>query len=188
MTQPENQTILRNLVLEINNNLKDYIMDKKQEFVFSVDHVNRKIHVEKEFPAPLDKVWDAFTKEEQLSRWFAPEPWKVESKQLDFNEGGRWLFAMVGPEGEKHWSIVDYISIDPMKSYTAKDAFSDDKGNINQDMPQATWHNKFIDQGSSTRYQVDISFDSEEDLDGNLNMGFVEGYTACLNQLADLLA
>lgn len=163
-------------------------MKSNNESIFSIDKDNRKIHVEKEFSAPFEKVWNAFAKEDVISQWFAPKPWKVESKEFDFSEGGRWLFAMVGPEGEKHWSVVKFISIAPMKKYVAKDGFSDEEGNINEDFPQSTWFAEFVDQGDSTLYKLDLVFDSEEDLDANLKMGFQEGFTLCLEQLEELLA
>ncbi|WP_118194990.1 SRPBCC family protein [Albibacterium indicum] len=163
-------------------------MKSNQGLIFSVEKANRKIHVEKEFAAPLEKVWDAFAKEDQISQWFAPKPWKVESKDFNFAEGGRWLFAMVGPEGEKHWSVSKFISIDPLKGYVASDAFSDDQGNINEQFPQSTWHADFVDKGDSTLYRVDLVFDSEDDLNANLEMGFQEGFTVCLNQLEEQLA
>lgn len=163
-------------------------MKSNSEPIFTVDKDNRKIRVEKQFSAPVEEVWNAFAKEDQISQWFAPKPWRVESKDFNFEEGGRWLFAMVGPEGEKHWSIVHFQTIEPMKKYIAKDGFSDEDGNLSQDLPQSTWHNEFIDKGDSTVYQVDMVFDTIKDLEGNLEMGFQEGLTLCLNQLDEQLA
>ncbi|MCB4236053.1 SRPBCC domain-containing protein [Kaistella anthropi] len=40
-------------------------------------------------------VWDYFTKPELLDQWWAPKPWRCETSNLDFREGGKWNYAMV---------------------------------------------------------------------------------------------
>ena len=163
-------------------------MKSTQDLIFSVDRTNRKIHVEKRFAVSREELWNAFTRESIISQWFAPRPWQVESKEFDFSEVGRWLFAMLGPEGEKHWSFVEFISISPYEKYVAKDGFSDEDGNIDEELPQSTWHANFKDQADFATYELDLIFDTEEDFDTNLKMGFQEGFTLCLDQLEKLLA
>ena len=67
-------------------------------FDFTVDKATATIHVTREFAADLDLVWDAFTKAEILDQWMGPKPWRVQTKEMDFREGGRWLYAMISPE------------------------------------------------------------------------------------------
>ncbi|HYG14458.1 MAG TPA: SRPBCC domain-containing protein, partial [Bacteroidia bacterium] len=69
---------------------------------FNVDKANRKIKVTREFAAPLSQVWEAWTNSQVLDQWWAPKPWKAKTKTMNFTEGGYWLYAMVGPEGEEH--------------------------------------------------------------------------------------
>ena len=82
---------------------------------FVVDKENNKINVEREFDAPPDLVWSAWTESELLDQWWAPEPWKAETQSMNFTEGGYWHYAMVGPDGERHYGRADYKTIDPMK-------------------------------------------------------------------------
>lgn len=70
---------------------------------FSIDKKNRKISVEREYNAPVDRVWSAWT--ERPDKWWAPKPWKARTKGMDFREGGYWLYAMQGPEGEEHCGL-----------------------------------------------------------------------------------
>src|SRR5687767_13982427 len=95
-------------------------------------------------------VWDAWTKPEILVQWWAPKPWKAKTKSMDFREGGSWLYAMVGPEGEVHWSKADYKTITHLKSFSGLDAFSDENGNINESLPRTMWENTFTGNGDST--------------------------------------
>src|SRR5687768_8096768 len=95
---------------------------------FTIDKENKKIKVEREFDAPVARVWAAWTEQELLDQWWAPKPWKARTKTMDFREGGYWLYAMVGPEGEEHWARADYKSISPLRSFSAADSFCDENG------------------------------------------------------------
>lgn len=155
---------------------------------FSVDKENKKIKVEREFAAPVSKVWSAWTESHLLDQWWAPKPWKARTKTMDFREGGYWLYAMVGPDGSEHWSRADFKSIKPLKSYAGLDAFCDEAGNVNQTFPQSMWTNSFSERGDFTLVSVEVSYEKLEDLEKTLEMGFKEGFTAGLENLDELLS
>ena len=155
---------------------------------FDVDKTNKQITVEREFAAPVKTVWNAWTTPEILDQWWAPKPWKAETKSMDFRVGGRWIYAMKGPDGEKHWALADYKSIDPEKNYTALDAFCDENGNINQDFARMHWTNTFKVNNDSTIVNIVIDFDRLEDLEKIMEMGFKEGFQAAHENLDELLS
>lgn len=156
-------------------------------FDFTVNKENKSIHINREFDANVEMVWRAWTSPELLEQWWGPKPWKAETKSMDFREGGHWLYAMVGPEGEKHWSMVNYISINKERSFSAKDGFSDEHGKMNPDMPQNRWENHFSSKNEMTLVTIKLTFDTLEDLEKIIEMGFKEGFTMCLDQLDELL-
>lgn len=155
---------------------------------FSVDKENKKIKVEREFAAPVAKVWSAWTESHLLDQWWAPKPWKARTKTMDFQEGGFWLYAMVGPDGSEHWSRADFSSISPLKSYTGWDAFCDEAGNVDLTFPRSSWANRFSDQEGGTLVSIEISYEKLEDLEKIIEMGFKEGFTAGLENLDELLS
>jgi uncharacterized protein YndB with AHSA1/START domain len=152
------------------------------------DVTGKKIIVVRDFDAPVERVWRAWTDESILDQWWAPKPWKAETKSMDFREGGYWLYAMVGPEGERIWGRVDYQTIDEHKRFIAKDSFCDENGTSNEDSPSMTWTNEFIKTGDFTTVRVEISFAKEEDMNQILEMGFEEGFTMALGNLDEVLA
>lgn len=154
---------------------------------FSVDKDNRKIKIEREFAAPLSKVWAAWTESELLDQWWAPKPWKAKTKKMDFREGGFWLYAMVSPEGEEHYGRADYKSITTGKSFTALDGFSDSEGIIIKDFPQNKWDTNFKELSESTLVKVELTFDTIADLEKIIEMGFKEGFLSALDNLEELL-
>ena len=76
------------------------------------DLAAKKIHIAREFNAPIEKVWKAWTEPDLLEKWIAPKPWTAETKIMDFTVGGIWLYAMVSPEGQKHWVYAKFTAIE----------------------------------------------------------------------------
>ena len=81
-------------------------------FVFEPDLAAKKIHVVREFDAPIEKVWKAFTDPALFEKWIAPKPWTAKTKTWDFTVGGVSLYAMVGTEGQKHWVYAKFTAIE----------------------------------------------------------------------------
>jgi uncharacterized protein YndB with AHSA1/START domain len=69
---------------------------------------------------------------------------------MDFREGGKWLYDMVGPEGERHGGIELYDKIKVKDYFTGKDAFTNENGEINENMPVSTLKNTFIPTENGT--------------------------------------
>ena len=153
----------------------------------SKDLANKKLVIVREFDAPLEQVWEAWTESHLLDMWWAPKPWKAQTKTMDFREGGSWLYCMVGPEGPGSWCRADFKKISTHKSFTAIDAFCDENGNINQDFPIMHWKNEFSETDSGTKVEVEISYSSVADIEKMLEMGFEEGFTSALGNLDELL-
>lgn len=159
-----------------------------KETIYRKDTANKKMFVTREFDAPVDDVWKAWTDSNILDQWWAPKPWKARTKSMDFREGGTWLYYMEGPEGEKSWCRVDFKKIVPLKSYEGLDAFCDEKGNITNDFPSMDWKVVFILQGNQTKVEVEITFASEADIEKIMELGFEEGFKAAHQNLDELLA
>lgn len=117
-----------------------------------------------------------------------PEALEVKNKKMDFKEGGRRLYAMVGPEGEEHWALAEYKSITAKTNFKYRDSFCDSQGNINQELPQSDWSVDFTESNSSTTVNVEIRHERLSDLEKIIKMGFKEGFTATLEELAEVLS
>lgn len=151
------------------------------------DPRERSILVSRVFNAPIEKVWQAYTDSEFLDQWWGPSPWKAETKSMNFKEGGYWLYAMVGPENEKHWSRMNYLAIDPYKSIDVEDGFSDENGNFNRDMPIGKGRITFIPTANGVKVDFKSIYRSEADLNKLVETGFEQGISICYDQLDDLI-
>lgn len=153
-------------------------------FDFAVNKADNTVNVKREFDADLALVWEAWTNPEILDQWWAPKPYQTKTKSMDFREGGMWLYCMVGPTGEVHWCKNDYLKIDIQKSYTGLDAFCDENGAVNMDMPRTQWTNSFTAvSNDKTLVTIVAQYESLSDLEKVIEMGFKEGFSMALENL-----
>jgi uncharacterized protein YndB with AHSA1/START domain len=154
-------------------------------FDFTLNKATKTALIIREFDAELSLVWDAFTKPEILDQWWAPKPFSSKTKVMNFEVGGRRFYAMVSPEGQKHWSLQKYTSISPKTNFKMINAFADE--NENPNLPGSEWSLTFSEQNGTTKVSISIYNDSLERMEQMIAMGFKEGFTMTLNSLEDLL-
>jgi uncharacterized protein YndB with AHSA1/START domain len=155
--------------------------------VLTKDEGNKKIIVVREFDASVELVWNAWTQKELLDKWWAPKPWRAETKSMDFMVGGRWLYSMVGPDGTRGFSYIDFQSIDIHKSFSAIGSFCDESGNRNPNFFTSSWKNEFQKTATGTKVIIEKTFESLADMHKLIEMGFEIGFTAAHGNLDELL-
>ena len=142
---------------------------------------------ERSFKAPRSKIWKYYTTAELLDKWWGPEPYKAVTKSFDFREGGHWHYVMQGPEGDAHFCINNYKTINPEESFTAFDGFANEDWSIKTDMPSSDWEVTFTENGDMTDVKVVLTCASAEGLNTLIEMGMKEGFNQGLDQLEALL-
>lgn len=162
-------------------------MKPNLQFDFLVDKDNNTLTIRREFAAPRSLVWDCYTKSELLDQWFAPKPFTTKTKSMDFREGGHWHYAMVAPDRKEYWGWTDYLTIVPVEKYTSVDAFSNEVGEINEELPRADWVVSFRDLAQHALVETVVTYKSLEDLEIVVRMGMEAGMTSTLERLDDLL-
>ncbi|WP_315823510.1 SRPBCC domain-containing protein [Paraflavitalea speifideaquila] len=140
-------------------------MPHNLQFDFIADKAKNTLTVRREFLASRQLVWDCHTKSEMLDQWFAPAPLITKTKSMDFREGGHWHYAMVEPNGTAYWGYTEYVKIQPIDYYTALDAFSNEAGEINKDLPRADWRVTFTDKGENALVETVVTYKSLADLE-----------------------
>jgi uncharacterized protein YndB with AHSA1/START domain len=151
------------------------------------DFPNKSIQVSREFDSPLPLVWRAYTEAALLDQWWAPAPWRAETRTMNFKAGGCWVYAMISPEGQKHWGRMQYVDVQHHSRIDIEDAFCDEHGKVNPALPVSRGQIVFTPAGRGTRVEFRMTYAEESDLRKIVEMGFEQGITACLEQLAKLL-
>lgn len=162
-------------------------MNSHLKFDFIVNKENNTVNVTREFAANLELVWEAWTNPEILDQWWAPKPYRNQTKSMDFREGGMWLYAMISPENEIHWCKNDYHKIIHQSMFSGLDAFCDENGTVNTEMPRTVWTNVFTEKENTTLVKITARYDQLSDLEKVIEMGFQQGFTMALENLDQYL-
>jgi uncharacterized protein YndB with AHSA1/START domain len=59
----------------------------------------REIVISKKLNAPVELVWEAWTKPEHISQWWGPNGFTTTINTMDVTPGGEWNLIMHGPDG-----------------------------------------------------------------------------------------
>ncbi|HOY13097.1 MAG TPA: SRPBCC domain-containing protein [Saprospiraceae bacterium] len=156
------------------------------QFDFRLDSSTNTVFIQKAFDAELPLVWDAFTKQEILDQWWAPKPYDSKTIVMEFKEGGRRFYAMISPEGQENYQLQQYTSITPKTNFKYFSVFADQ--DENPFLPGSNWDLNFSEENGITTVDISIHNESQERLQRMIEMGFKEGFTMTLNELANLLA
>lgn len=154
-------------------------------FDFTADKATATIYITREFAADLDLVWDAFTKAEILDQWMGPKPWCVQTKEMDFRVGGRWLYTMISPEHVPgRWSLAEFVEIQPKSSFTTKNSFADENGDpIHSGLTFSMTKNSFKAEGEKTTVQIVKKMASLAELEQFIALGYKEGMAVVMSNL-----
>lgn len=142
------------------------------------------------FKAPPELVFAAYSSCEHIRNWWGPRSWPVHECSMDFRVGGVWHYCMRGPnEGDESWGRAVYDDIVAPERIVYTDAFSDEKGTVNESMPQTRSRVDFEDLGDgNTLLTITATYESPEALQQVIDMGMIPGITETLDRLDEHLA
>ena len=153
------------------------------------DPVALTMTVTAEFSATPERVWQLWADPRQLERWWGPPSYPATFVKLDLTPGGRAVYYMTGPDGQKtphsSWNIV---ATDPPKTIELRDQFADENGAPDPAMPIVGMRVNIEDIGAGkTRMSIHNEFASAEAMDKMLAMGMQEGMTGAVGQIDAIL-
>lgn len=148
----------------------------------------KQMTITRSFAAPRQLVYDAFTQPDQIVKWWGPKGFTTTVTQMDVRPGGTWHYCMRSSEWGDAWGIATYHEITPPSRLVYTDAFSDESGVVNPDLPVATITVDFAEHDGRTTVTMLTDYATEEDLRKVLEMGVVEGMSSQYERLEELLA
>ena len=71
----------------------------------------RILSIERTFQAPIQLVWEAWTRPEHIANWWGPQGMEVKIVKHEFRVGGSWEYSMLMPDGNEFISDGVYSEI-----------------------------------------------------------------------------
>lgn len=139
----------------------------------------RVVRIERTFDAPAEDVFDAWTSEEVIRRWFRPASgWQEPSAEVDLRVGGRIRVVMRTPDGEPVGAGGEYTLIDRPNRLAFTWTFDDDPSN--EQMIELEFTERV--DGVTTVLFVNSGISEQERRDSQY-----EGWSTCFDEIERVL-
>ena len=100
--------------------------------------------ISREFDAPRQRVWQAWTEVERLKQWFSPKGFTVIAAKMDFRPGGSYHYGMRTPTGQEMWGKWVFREIKAPERLVLVNSFSDAAGGMTRHPMSPTWPREML--------------------------------------------
>ena len=144
---------------------------------------DREIVITRDFDAPRELVFEAWTDPEQVVQWWGPRGFTTTIHEMDVRPGGVWRFVMHGPDGTDYDNKVLFIEVVKPERLVYNHGAGDES-----DFPPFRVTVTFDEEIDKTRLTLRLIFGSPADRDNAVESGALEGGNQTLERLAEHLA
>lgn len=143
---------------------------------------DREIVLSREFDAPRELVWRAYTDPAHIGNWWGPDGFTNTIRQMEVRPGGMWRFIMHGPDGRDWPNRITYreVAAPERLVYLHGDDVDDDPGAFDVTIT-------FEDLGGRTRVTQRMIFATAAQREGVVSFGAIELGNQTLRKLAEYL-
>jgi uncharacterized protein YndB with AHSA1/START domain len=143
---------------------------------------DREIRVEREFDAPRDRVFAAYTDPELIPEWWGPRGTTTVVDRMDVRAGGSWRFVSRDSDGSETGFRGTYREVTPPERIVQTFEWEGLPGHVSVETAV------FEDLGDRTRVTTVSLFHTPEERDGMLESGMEGGMNETYARLDELLA
>ena len=146
---------------------------------------DRQILITREFDAPKELVWRAWTTPELVRRWWHANRGEMTVCEIDLRVGGSWRYAMVTPDGLEVGFHGDYREIEPFERLVSTEAY---EGIPDPDANAAVDTLTLTDIGDRTLMTVLVEHPTKEGRDMHIESGMEDGMQDAMDLLEEVAA
>jgi uncharacterized protein YndB with AHSA1/START domain len=136
------------------------------------------------FDAPIEKVWECFTRPEHVKVWFGGKGFANPVCEMDVRPGGSWKHVMRTPNGQEYAIHSIYTEVKKPTRLVWQDA---DYGKRAEGPPARITEVTLEDHGEQTRWRMIARFASIADRDLTRSMGFTDTLSQGCEKFNDLV-
>jgi len=146
---------------------------------------DRKILITREFAAPKELVWKAWTTPELVRRWWHANRGEMTVCEIDLRVGGSWRYAMVTPDGMEVGFHGEYREIEPFERLVSTEAY---EGIPDADAHAAVDTLTLTEIGDRTLMTVLVEHPTTEGRDMHVESGMEDGMQDAMDLLEETVA
>ncbi len=134
------------------------------------------------FDAPIELVWEMWTKPEHLSKWLlGPEGWTMPVCEIDLRPGGAWRYVWRKDDGTEMGMTGEVREVEPPTRLVQTE-------NWGGDWPETLNTLELFEEDGRTRMILSISYPSQDARDRAIGTGMNDGASVSFDRLDDYLA
>ncbi len=97
----------------------------------TIEHPERTLVIERTFDAPRSLVYEVWTSDEHIDKWWGPSMMTTKTVERNFSVGGAWKYEMLMPDGKSIGKIVEnnYTEIVPNEKIVWDEQIAGDDSN-----------------------------------------------------------
>ena len=114
---------------------------------------DRELMMTRTLNAPIELVWEAWTKPEHIANWWGPNGFTNTITKMDMQPGGEWNLVMHGPDGTNYPNKSEFKEVVPFKKIVYRHASA----------PHFTSTVEFEADGEQTHLKWHMVFDTAEE-------------------------
>ena len=137
---------------------------------------------EREFAAPRELLYRAFTDIDLLTQWLGPRQYTMKVDRFDMRDGGSYRYLHVGDDGDEHWFHGVFHGEPSLDGIVQTFEYEGVPGHVSLDTVT------FEERDGKTVVHTNTVFQSIEDRDGMVQSGMSDGMNDGYDRLEELLA
>ena len=141
---------------------------------------NRTLTLNRTFDAPVELVWEAWTRSEHITHWWGPKGMETKVIEHDFKVGGKWHYIMNMPDGNEFIAEGVYAEIVALKKIVTSANFKPMTEGVELQVI-------FEESGDKTNFTFKVVHPTEEYCKQQEAMGFYNGWGSVFDRLAEYL-
>ncbi|MFS4468740.1 SRPBCC family protein [Maribacter sp. 2210JD10-5] len=141
---------------------------------------NKTITITRTFNAPINLVWEAWTRPEHIAEWWSPKGVKTEVVEHDFKVGGKWKYSMPMPNGQEFIAEGVYTEIVEFEKIVSS-------ANFRPMTEGVEIQSLFKPNGNKTDFTFNVVHPTEEYKIQQEKMGIMNGWGSVFERLDELL-
>ena len=141
---------------------------------------DREIHIVRQFDAPRDLVWKAYTTPELVRRWWHANRGEMTVCEIDLRVGGKWRYAMDAPGVGEVGFHGEYREIVPNERLVSTEAY---EGIPDADAQAALDTLTLTETGGRTTLTIVVEHPTQEGRDMHIASGMEDGLQDALDLL-----
>lgn len=143
----------------------------------------KQILIEREFDAPRELVYKAYTTPELVKRWWHAKRGQVTLVEIDLRVGGRWRYVMVTPDGTEVGFHGEYREVARNERLVTTEVFEGLPQGVSEDDAATLNTATFADKDGRTTLTILVEAPNKTARDAIIESGMEDGLQDALELL-----